>query len=116
MAACPILPELAKMSNAVGDKSQYYVVGTAIVKPEEYEPTKGRILVLQYRNNKVELVDYREVKGSVYALTAFQGKLLASVNNKVNLYKWTSQTGGQQELVSECGIPVQVLALYMATR
>lgn len=32
-----------------GDDTPYYALGTAIVKPEEYEPSKGRLLLLAYR-------------------------------------------------------------------
>ena len=32
-----------------GDDTPYYALGTAYVKPEEYEPSKGRILLLAYR-------------------------------------------------------------------
>lgn len=46
----------------------YYVVGTAFVRPGEFEPTKGRLVVLQYSpdERKVVVVTEREVKGSVY--------------------------------------------------
>jgi hypothetical protein len=32
-----------------GDDTPYYALGTAIVKPEEYEPSKGRLVLLAYR-------------------------------------------------------------------
>ena len=32
-----------------GDDTPYYALGTAVVKPEEYEPSKGRLLLLAYR-------------------------------------------------------------------
>ncbi len=32
-----------------GDDTSYYALGTAVVKPEEYEPTKGRLVLLAYR-------------------------------------------------------------------
>lgn len=32
-----------------GDDTPYYALGTAVVKPEEYEPSKGRIVLLAYR-------------------------------------------------------------------
>jgi hypothetical protein len=35
-----------------GDDTPYYAVGTAIVKPEEYEPQKGRLLLLAYRRGR----------------------------------------------------------------
>jgi len=32
-----------------GDDTPYYALGTAVVKPEEYEPSKGRLVLLAYR-------------------------------------------------------------------
>lgn len=32
-----------------GDDTPYYALGTAFVKPEEYEPSKGRLLLFAYR-------------------------------------------------------------------
>jgi hypothetical protein len=47
----------------------------------------------------------------------FQGKLLASVNSKVHVFKWVPAGGsGAAELVSETSTPVQVLSLYLAAR
>ena len=92
------------------------MVGTAFVRPES-EPSKGRILVLQYtaEDRRLTLVTEREVKGAVYQVgcsacedniiemkmsprctlnylalmqvVAFQSKLLNSCNNKVQLHK-----------------------------
>lgn len=51
----------------------------------------------------------------------FQGKLLATVNSKVHVFKWVPAGGGAggsgaAELVSETSTPVQVLSLYLAAR
>lgn len=68
------------------------------------------------------MVESREVKGAVYALAPFQGKLLAAVNSKVHVFKWTpaggngNGGGGGAELVSETSTPVQVLSLFLAAR
>jgi hypothetical protein len=35
------------------DPATYYVVGTAVVRPEDTEPSKGRILVLKFEEGKV---------------------------------------------------------------
>lgn len=32
-----------------GDDTPYYALGTALVKPDEYEPSKGRLVLLAYR-------------------------------------------------------------------
>lgn len=67
---------------------------------------------------KLEVVESKEVKGSVYSLQPFQGKLLASVNSKVHVFKWvpSGSGSGAAELVSETSIPVQVLSLFLAAR
>ena len=85
---------------------------------QEFEPSKGRLLVLSYQNQKLELVAQREVKGAVYALEPFQGKLLCTVNSRVVLWKWSVPQGAANghELVDYTSIPVQVLSLYLATR
>ena len=151
-----------------GDDTPYYAVGTAIVKPEEYEPQKGRLLLLAYRcgedgpgpggvqqrgdawvgpclllgrfpgrngachhrhyhrgGGRLEVVEAKEVKGAVYAMQPFQGRLLATVNSKVHVFKWVPAGGsgggggvggGAAELVSETSTPVQVLSLFLAAR
>jgi hypothetical protein len=52
-----------------------------------------------------------------------QGKLLATVNSKVHVFKWVPAGGsgggsssGAAELVSETSTPVQVLSLFLAAR
>jgi DNA damage-binding protein 1 len=67
------------------------------------------------------VVESKEVKGAVYSLQPFQGKLLASVNSKVHVFKWVPAGGGgggsgAAELVSETSTPVQVMSLYLAAR
>ncbi|RXH98908.1 hypothetical protein DVH24_011233 [Malus domestica] len=98
------------------DINVYYCVGTAYVLPEENEPTKGRILVFIVEDGKLQLVAEKETKGSVYSLNAFNGKLLAAINQKIQLYKWTLRDDGTRELQSECGHHGHILALYVQTR
>ena len=45
-----------------------------------------------------------------------QGKLLAGVNAKVQLYRWAQRDDGSRELVNECNHAGHVYVLYMATR
>lgn len=40
------------LGSSADSKSTYYVVGTALVNPNEKEPSVGRILVLQVTNSK----------------------------------------------------------------
>uniref|UniRef100_A0A8C6TMM7 DNA damage-binding protein 1 n=1 Tax=Neogobius melanostomus TaxID=47308 RepID=A0A8C6TMM7_9GOBI len=65
------------------DPSVYFVVGTAMVYPEEAEPKQGRIIVFHYTDGKLQTVAEKEVKGAVYSMVEFNGKLLASINSTV---------------------------------
>ncbi|AQK92556.1 DNA damage-binding protein 1a [Zea mays] len=100
----------------VDDNNVYYCVGTAYVIPEENEPTKGRILVFAVEDGSLQLIVEKETKGAVYSLNAFNGKLLAAINQKIQLYKWMSREDGSHELQSECGHHGHILALYTQTR
>ncbi|CAH0488401.1 unnamed protein product [Peronospora farinosa] len=100
--------------------ASYFVVGTAYVHEEEAEPHQGRILVFDvtgiHGERKLQLVAEKEVKGAVYCLNAFNGKVLAGVNSKAQLYKWSENTDNEKELVSECGHYGHTLVLYMESR
>ncbi|OAY75001.1 DNA damage-binding protein 1a [Ananas comosus] len=98
------------------DNNVYYCVGTAYVLPEENEPTKGRILVFLVEDGKLQLIAEKETKGAVYSLNAFNGKLLAAINQKIQLYKWVHREDASRELQSECGHHGHILALYVQTR
>ncbi|EIE24281.1 hypothetical protein COCSUDRAFT_28729 [Coccomyxa subellipsoidea C-169] len=98
------------------DPCPYYVVGTAITVAEEPEPTKGRILVFGAKGGKLSLVCEKEVKGAAYNLHPFQGKLIAGINSRVQLFKWTQSEDGSRELTNECSHVGHVLALYIVTR
>jgi DNA damage-binding protein 1 len=53
----------------------------------------------------------------VYNLNAFNGKLLAGVNNKVILYRWScGMDDDSRQLVSECSHAGHILALHVAVR
>lgn len=47
---------------------------------------------------------------------AMQGKLIAGINSKVQLYKWIQTDDGSRELQLECSHTGHVLALYIVTR
>ncbi|KAJ7544909.1 hypothetical protein O6H91_09G098400 [Diphasiastrum complanatum] len=98
------------------DSNIYYCVGTAYALPEENEPSKGRILVFAVEDGKLQLVAEKETKGAVYNLNSFNGKLLAGINQKIQLYKWTLRDDGTRELQSECGHHGHILALYVQSR
>ncbi|XP_047333166.1 DNA damage-binding protein 1-like [Impatiens glandulifera] len=98
------------------DHNVYYCIGTAYVMPEENEPTKGRILVFLVEDQKLQLITEKETKGSVYSLNSFNGKLLTAINQKIQLFKWTTRDDGTRELMPECGHHGHILALYVQTR
>ncbi|CAL9145369.1 unnamed protein product [Musa hybrid cultivar] len=98
------------------DNNAYYCVGTAYVLPEENEPSKGRILVFVVEDGKLQLIAEKETKGAVYSLNAFNGKLLAAINQKIQLYKWMLREDGSRELQAECGHHGHILALYVQIR
>ena len=63
-------------------------MGTAFARPDEPEPTSGRLLIFSVTERTLELKHELSTAGAVYALEAFNGKLLAGVNNKLQLYEW----------------------------
>lgn len=67
-------------------------------------------------DGKLQLIAEKETKGAVYSLNAFNGKLLAAINQKIQLYKWMLRDDGTHELQSESGHHGHILALYVQTR
>ncbi|CAL8381251.1 unnamed protein product [Arctogadus glacialis] len=94
------------------DTAVYFVVGTAMVYPEEAEPKQGRIIVFHYTDGKLQTVAEKEVKGAVYSMVEFNGKLLASINSTVRLYEWTAE----KELRTECNHYNNIMALYLKNK
>ena len=72
-----------------GSDREYIVVGTAIVIPEEQEPSRGRILVFEIvgeregEDRRLNLAMEKEVKGAVFSVVVMNGKLVAGVGSKV---------------------------------
>ena len=77
-------------------------------------PSACQVFVVE--NGKLTLVEKKEVKGAVWTLQPFQGKLLVSIGSKLMLYRWTQREDDQHELVSECGHHGHIIALYTAVR
>ena len=73
-------------------------------------------MVFIVEDGKLQLIAEKETKGAVYSLNAFNGKLLAAINQKIQLYKWMLRDDGTRELQSECGHHGHILALYVQTR
>ncbi len=80
------------------------------------EFAQGRILVFIVEDGKLQLVTEKEAKGAVYNLNAFNGKLLAGINQKIQLYKWTLREDGARELQYESSHHGHILALYVQSR
>eukprot|EP01112_Ceratiomyxa_fruticulosa_P020970 TRINITY_DN7283_c0_g1_i2.p1 TRINITY_DN7283_c0_g1~~TRINITY_DN7283_c0_g1_i2.p1 ORF type:complete len:1042 (-),score=227.88 TRINITY_DN7283_c0_g1_i2:442-3567(-) len=95
---------------------QYFVIGTAFVRPEETEPSSGRILVFQVQENKLILVTEKQVKGAAFSLNSFGGKLLSSINSKIQLFEWGLSEDGTRTLTPKCVYHGHILALYVVTR
>ncbi|BFZ05163.1 hypothetical protein BsWGS_08202 [Bradybaena similaris] len=91
------------------DPTPYYIVGTALISPEEAEPKSGRIIVFHYNEGKLAMIAEKEIKGAAYSMVSFNGKLLASVNSTVRLFEWTAD----KELRLECSHFNNILALYL---
>ncbi|KAF7245565.1 DNA damage-binding protein 1 [Varanus komodoensis] len=94
------------------DPNTYFIVGTAMVYPDEAEPKQGRIVVFHYSDGKLQSLAEKEVKGAVYSMVEFNGKLLASINSTVRLYEWTAE----KELRTECNHYNNIMALYVKTK
>ncbi|CAM9510925.1 unnamed protein product, partial [Chrysoparadoxa australica] len=105
------------------DSKLYCVVGTAFVKDDEYEPAEGRLLVFSVTSaegkgadRKVSLEAEKTMNGAAYVLKSFNGFLLAGVNSKVELYKWSPLEGGGSELKQLFTYSGHILVLYMSVR
>jgi len=91
------------------DTNPYYVVGTALVVPEESEPKQGRIVLFQWIDGKLTTVAEKEIKGACYSLVEYNSRILASINNVVRLFEWSAE----KELRLECSHFNHILALYL---
>jgi CPSF A subunit region. len=76
---------LSLISSKFGeDPNTYFVLGTAVVHPEENEPKQGRIIIFHYDDGKLQQIAEKEIKGACYSMCEFNGKLLASINSTVS--------------------------------
>ncbi|XP_011303524.1 DNA damage-binding protein 1 [Fopius arisanus] len=104
---------LSLISTKLGeDPTSYFIVGTAVVNPDESEPKMGRILLYQWNDGKFSQIAEKEIKGACYSLVEFNGKLLASINSTVRLFEWTAE----KELRLECSHFNNIIALFLKTK
>ena len=61
-------------------------------------------------------IDFIPQLDTLRVMEYMQGKLLASINNRVQLYGWTQREAGARELAAECGHSGHVCALFVETR
>lgn len=54
--------------------------------PHTWFALQGRIFVLAAAGGKFNVVCEKATRGAVYALTEFQGRLLAGINSRVQMY------------------------------
>merc|ERR1739838_92960 len=94
------------------DPTVYYVVGTALVNPEQSESNIGRIILFSFHDGKLQQVAEKEIRGACYSLCEFQGKLLASISSTVRLFEWTNE----RELRLECSHFNNVVAICLKTK
>ncbi|CAG0918721.1 unnamed protein product [Notodromas monacha] len=101
------------MSAKLGeDPLTYFVVGTAQMNQEESEPKQGRLILFHWHDGKLIIVAEKEVKGSVYALVNFNGKILAAINATVRLYEWMPE----KDFHHECSHFSNIVALFLKTK
>lgn len=94
------------------DHNMYYCVGTSY-QDGYIDPAAGRILTFVVEDMRLRLITEKETDGTVHSLTSFHGKLLASVDRKIQLYKWVVGKDGGRELQTECqhhghNVPLEV--------
>lgn len=73
-----------------GDATEYYVIGTAFIRPQEKEPSEGRIIVLRYsaERRRVEQIADFKAAGAVYSLATLRGRLVAGINSHVEIFSF----------------------------
>jgi len=98
-----------------GDDTEYIVVGTAYVLPEESEPSRGRLLVFEVKDGRLALVTEKDIKGACYCACSFNGKLLSGCNASVQLWRWQPGTeqDGNKALEYECHYHGSIMTLTL---
>lgn len=95
------------------DNNLYICVGTACVYRVDSESRRGRILVFKFEDGQLQLVSEIRTNGAVYNLTAFNGKLVAGINETIEVYQWMH---GSRTLQYECGHHGHILSQHVQCR
>ncbi|XP_068761921.1 DNA damage-binding protein 1-like [Montipora capricornis] len=112
LISCNLSGDANSSYSGTAASNTYFCVGTAFVFPEEAEPKTGRLLLFQLLEGKLVQIAEKEVKGAVYSLVEFNGKVLAGINSTVSIYEWTAD----KELRVECSFLNNILALYLKSK
>lgn len=89
------------------------MVGTALItEPEQWECKKGRIVVFQLVDGRLQQITEIDTKGAPYVLREFNGKLLAAINSSMRLFDMNSM----HELYNESSFFVSTLSLLLKTK
>lgn len=104
----------------------YFVVGTAYAHEEEAEPSQGRIVVFSVlgsgSSRTLKQVAEVATRGAVYCLNNFNGKILAGVNSKTQLFKWEGLDDIDNaemkapEIVFECSHHGHILVMFLQSQ
>lgn len=87
---------------------EYFVIGTAIIRPREREPSTGRIIILscdQNNNGKFRVEAEKIVKGAVYCLKSLNGNIIAGINGVVTAYKVNDVPSAADGASAPGGVP-----------
>lgn len=94
-----------------------YCVGTGFEMPKDNEISEGQILLFLVEEGKLRLIVKMEVKGPVFSLNAFNGKLLVGMNQSVVLYRLVlEKPNGPYALAIECEQGLDTLPVHLHTR
>ncbi|EDR24200.1 DNA damage-binding protein, putative [Entamoeba dispar SAW760] len=103
----------------VVDEKEMFVIGTAFAKPNEVEPSSGRILIVQIKDGKLEIVFEKDVNGAVYSIKTLLKKYLAmSIEKKLVIFEYQRIiTNGEFEvkLQEKGSCNVKLIGLYVKT-
>jgi DNA damage-binding protein 1 len=79
--------------------TEYVVVGTSFLNPDETEPTSGRILTFSIdtvdATRKLVLASETAIKGGIITLGSIQGRIIAGINATVVVYAAFVSHSGQ---------------------
>ncbi|ELP93813.1 DNA repair protein xp-E, putative [Entamoeba invadens IP1] len=92
-----------------------YVIGTAIIKENEVEPTVGRLLVAEEVDGKLVLKCTHEFEGAVYAIKKFKQHVLALINRHLHVMDITNESVLPRNIIelNMIGVCMEVLGDYI---